>query len=224
VAFTVATSAHLMADGHLPGPTDSAILLALAIVTLAPVMGRELSRRRMFVILAAAEVAIHVGLTVLAHDSAPGAATMRASAHRLDALAAGHTRALHDAATTGDIGILSSMANQSEDLIGSLVPDQSMLVAHVLSVLVLGFLLAHGEASLWSLLALSASVALVRVQKWIRTLPVPGLITAGRAPTSPPCLRRQSPESLTQRFADALWRPSSTHHRGPPRYLGAFSV
>ncbi|MBO1268678.1 hypothetical protein [Arthrobacter cavernae] len=134
----LAAAAHTAAGGHLP---DTHILALLAVLSLAPVM--LLSRYRLGLaamtgILTTSQTALHLAFTALAgttgHCTGPGI-----PGH-------GHHQAfaIPDCATAGDL--------VSGHLLAGL-PGASMLAAHALATAATALLLAHGEATLWQLVA-----------------------------------------------------------------------
>jgi hypothetical protein len=130
---------HAAADGRLPGP---AVLLAVWVVStaaVAPLLGVELGRSRVMVLLMAWQAGVHVALGVLgaqgpgAHDAATHTAAMHHATHA----------ALVEAPGVMDVALAT---------IGAHAP---MALGHAAAAALAGLWLAAGERALWSLLALS---------------------------------------------------------------------
>jgi hypothetical protein len=174
VALVAGSVAHVGAHGALPAPGVLVALLALGTTGVAPLLRRPASTARVVLLLVVGQAAGHAALTALGghHDDEP-------LAHPL------HGPALW-------------VAHLAEDL----TPEHALMAgAHAVAAAVVGLWLAHGERTVWRLVAL-AGRAFVPV---IRT---PVLPVAG-----PPRVVPVAPVLLPRAVRVAS---SSIARRGPP--------
>ncbi|MFE9612784.1 hypothetical protein [Streptomyces sp. NPDC006012] len=132
---------------------------------------------------------------------------------------AGLNAAHHAAAATGSVG--SAAAISSSGSLGALLPSLPMLLGHVLTAIVAGWLLRHGDLALLRLVELSthgvAEAALVRSLRGALALAraLRGGLTAERDPG--PRLRRSLPHDAPAPLTTTLQH--TVVRRGPPAAL-----
>jgi len=167
--FALATGAHLLAGGSLPGP---AIFAGLVALVLAPVMilaNIRITAPVMAGLLGAGELVLHEAFNALSVSS--GVAPV----------AGGH---LHG---TGPVP-LSTVAPMPEH---AAAPGALMLILHVAATLATALVLARGEAAVWSLAAwlrpLIRILTAVVIPDWPH-LPVPHRIVIPSGGDASGCL------------------------------------
>jgi hypothetical protein len=173
VALVAGSVAHVGAHGALPAPLVLVALLALGTAGVAPLLRRQASTARVVLLLVVGQAAVHAALTALGghHDDEP-------LAHP------GHGPALW-------------VAHLAEDL----TPEHALMAgAHAVAAAVVGLWLAHGERTVWRLVALAGRV--------LAEVNVPLLPVAGRPRVVP------VPPALLPRVVRVA--PSSIARRGPP--------
>ena len=128
VTLVAGSVAHVGAHGALPVPGVLVALLALGTTGVAPLLRRPASTARVVLLLVVGQAAVHAALTALGghHDDEP-------LAHPL------HGPALW-------------VAHLAEDL----TPEHALMAgAHAVAAAVVGLWLAHGERTVWRLVALA---------------------------------------------------------------------
>lgn len=202
---------HVSADGLLPGGFVMASLLVLSIVLAGPFLARPASRLRLVLMLVGGQFVVHLVLSVSGghrgEGHLAGAATGPVVAPGQPSLPTVDGRrvgSLFDAAQ-----VLPGPARGSVPglgvghLVDDLAAHAPMMAAHVAAAAALGLWLAHGEKTLWTLVALSARRLLGAIRLF---QPVPaGASTAAR--------RTDISLVLPHR---TLWNASPTAVRGPP--------
>jgi len=135
VALVAGCAAHAGAHGVLPPPGVLVALLALGTTGVAPLLRRPAGTGRVVTLLVLGQATVHAALTALGghRDEEPLAAPL-------------HGPALW-------------VAHLAEDLTAA---HALMAVAHAAAAAVVGLWLAHGERTVWRVLALAAG-ALARV-------------------------------------------------------------
>jgi hypothetical protein len=174
VALLAGSVAHVGAHGALPAPLVLVALLALGTTGVAPLLRRPASTARVVLLLVVGQAAVHAALTALGghHDDEP-------LAHPV------HGPALW-------------VAHLAEDL----TPGHALMAgAHAAAAAVVGLWLAHGERTVWRLVALTGR-ALTPV------VTVPHLPVA-----RPPRVVPVAPALLPR---DVRVASSSIVRRGPP--------
>lgn len=175
VAIVAGSVAHVGGHGALPVPGVLVALLVLGTTGLAPLLRRPASTARVVLLLVVGQAAVHAALTALGghHDDEP-------LAHPL------HGPALW-------------VAHLAEDL----TPEHALMAgAHAVAAAVVGLWLAHGERTVWRLVALAGRVLVPVVRTPL--LPVAG----------PPRVVPVAPVLLPRAVRVAS---SSIARRGPPR-------
>jgi hypothetical protein len=169
---------HAAADGRLPG---LAVLLAVWVVStvaVAPLLGVELSRSRVVVLLVAWQAGVHVALGALGAQG-PGA----------------HAAATHPAAHHATHAALVEAPGVMDVALATIGAHAPMALGHAAAAALAGLWLAAGERALWSLLALSRERVCVPavdlLRSWLRlpgdvSLPLrPGaVLTLADVPTA----------------------------------------
>ena len=153
VALVAGSVAHVGAHGALPAPLALVALLAVGTTGVAPLLRRQASTARVVLLLVVGQAAVHAALTALGghEDDEP-------LAH------AGHGPALW-------------VAHLAEDL----TPEHALMAgAHAVAATVVGLWLAHGERTVWRLVALAGrvlaevvTVTVLPVARRPRVVPVP---------------------------------------------------
>lgn len=179
-SLTLATTAHLLGGGHLPGPLPL-IALALLVGTIAvAVTARRCQLPLLAAMLGAEQYGLHAAFGALA-ETGPSSC--------LDSGATGHVAAGHVGLTcAGGVGPDGTPAS---------IP---MLLAHAVAVLVTAWLLARGEAWAWRVAGEMARVLAIRGQPGLPDAPhpvpprflgrmAPRIRLADAAPRGPPRLR-----------------------------------
>ncbi len=202
LAVSTAASGHLLAGGHRPSWWVTAVVLVVVAVLLLPTTTRAFSLTRTTPTLLAAQLAVHLGLTLL--GTGPAATTARTtsqvpSGHGSHGTGAG--AALVDASGFTHTGGHSS----------SLLPGPEMALAHLVAAALLAVLLARTETSLRSLVAF-ACWAGVRVAGFLRRLVPPAGSLAGH-PAGPGMPRGARPAAAPVR---SVWQTATPARRGPP--------
>ena len=127
-AYGLAVGAHVSAGGGWPGWPVSVMLVALLGVLAVVFTNRRRRLPSLFGVLAAAQVALHVLLSLL-----------DAPASSCSVVDVGH----HAATASCDPSVAASGS------VAMAMPSLSMLVAHVVATAATAWLLARGEAWLW---------------------------------------------------------------------------
>lgn len=209
LAFGLGVVGHVTADGLLPGPVLLGVLLAVAIVTSAPLLRRRASGLRLVAMLVGGQAAIHVFLTATAgHVGDPIKATPVRSSElgSLPVVDGRRTGSLMDA-YEGASGASHSLAPALP--VGHLVQDLTahapMMAVHLAAAAFVGLWLAYGERCLWTVLALTGR----RIRAAVLLL-IPVVLPAARlAATTDRAPRRPR----------ALWSAHPHPRRGPPLLL-----
>lgn len=143
---------HAAADGRLPGPAVLLAVWVVSTVAVAPLLGVELGRSRVMVLLVAWQAGVHVALGALGAQD-PGA----------------HAAATHHATHAAQVAAPGVM-DMALATVGAHAP---MALGHAAAAALAGLWLAAGERALWSLLALSRervcvpAVDLLRSWLWL---------------------------------------------------------
>ena len=174
VALVAGSVAHIGAHGSLPAPFVLVALLGLGTTGVAPLLRRPASTARVVLLLVVGQAAVHAVLTALGghHDDEPLAHPVR--------------------------GPALWVAHLAEDL----TPEHALMAgAHAMAAAVVGLWLAHGERTVWRLVALAG-----RVLAEVVTVP---LLPVARPPRVVPVAPALLPRVV--RVAS-----SSIVRRGPP--------
>lgn len=163
---------HAAAGGLLPGPAVVLPLLAGLTLLHAAALAGPASTRRLVVLVAGGQAAVHLVLTALAgHRGAPvpapvatgageaAAGSASAALLRADGARRGSLRDLYEVTTpvpSGDAALPSWLAHVVADLSG---PHALMALAHLVAAAGVGLWLAAGERALWSLVCLLGGTA-----------------------------------------------------------------
>lgn len=175
VALVAGSVAHAGAHGVLPPPPVLLALLAVGTTGVAPLLRRPAGTGRVVLLLVVGQAAVHAALTAL-------------GGHRDDPTHSGAGPALW-------------VARLAEDLTAD---HALMALAHAAAAAVVGLWLAHGERTVWRLLALTGR-ALARGVR-VPALPV----------VRPPRVVPAGPDRLPRRPGVPT---SSLARRGPPLAL-----
>jgi hypothetical protein len=129
--WLLAAGAHVLGGGTLPPAETSMALIALVLVAVMLVLGRQLGMGRIAAVVSIGQLLLHQALSLLSH------APCVTSPHG----------GLHQAATAGPC-----LAGAPEPLMHT---DQglAMPVAHILATAITAALLNRAEAALWRLVA-----------------------------------------------------------------------
>ncbi len=162
VAMMFGVTAHVSADGLLPGPTAFACLTTMLLVPSARLLGRPASAARIVVLLVAQQAFVHVFLSLTAgHSGGHGAPPEPAAVPPIPAAPANPAgrASLYDqlyadrpAAPPARITLPEPVQHLVADLSG----HAPMAVAHLVAAAAVGLWLAYGERLLWTVLTLSA--------------------------------------------------------------------
>ena len=171
LALVAGSVAHVGAHGALPAPVVLVALLALGTTGVAPLLRRPASTARVVLLLVVGQAAVHAALTALGghRDDEPLAHPVHGPALWLGHLA--------------------------EDL----TPEHAtMAVGHALAAAVVGLWLAHGERTVWRLVAIAGRVLAAAVR--VPLLPVvrPSRVVPG-APALLPGRVRVASSSIARR-------------------------
>lgn len=195
LACFLGVAGHATAGGELPGPLWLVLLLAVSVSLCAPLLARPASALRLVLVLVAGQALVHAFLTATA------------------APVAGHrTGSLQAHVDAGMAGGPDGPALDAGRLAGDMTAHAPMLVVHLAVAVLVGLLLALGERTLWTLVAL-ASAALLRplLLAWslVHARAVAPVRDLATLPAHPPVLRS------AQRIARSVVR------RGPPLLAAA---
>lgn len=128
-AVSLALAAHVGAGGHAPGPGLIGLCALVTATVFMALTGRRLGRTTTMVALGVLQIALHTTFS---------AATHAGPADRYGSSACGHVHLLSHGVMPADTPMHMG---------------PGMLLAHLAATFVLGCVLAHGEALLWSLAA-----------------------------------------------------------------------
>lgn len=218
VAFTTGLAAHVSAGGNLPGPVVLVVLVLVASLPAAALLGRPAGTSRVIALVVFGQTAVHAALTGTAgHKGDPvstrtpvpvqtptSGSTPAERGSYYDVYAQGVPGGEADAGPVLPAWALHLVA----DLTG---PHALMAAAHLVAAAVVGWWLARGERALWTLLTLAA-YAVARVVRPRVHLPTRADVDVTDWRPAP---ERRAPVLLQAS------RPSELHHRGPPALLAA---
>ena len=145
VVVSTGAAGHVAAGGAMPAPAVLGLLLVLATLVLAPVLGSPASSGRVALLAIGGQALLHVSLNVLTTNPAghTGAGmVMPGGAHGSMQMSDGM---FHGAAASGETSLV---------WMGS--AHVGMLLAHLVAGLLLGLWLAAGERAAWTLVRLAA--------------------------------------------------------------------
>jgi hypothetical protein len=174
-AYTLSVVAHLAGGGHAPSALATAVLLFLTWWVCVMVTFRRLGRVACVALLAVSQVLLHGALSLA---SSAGGCVQVVHQH------AGHL-------TNGTMTVCSAEAAPMHHHGSSLL----MTSAHTVAAVLLGLVLARGEAALWFLAALV----------WPRPLVAPVLVTPARVWVA-----------VVQTARTGVVVPGGVGRRGPP--------
>lgn len=215
--LAVAVVAHASADGNLPSEGGLFWIWLLATLTVAPMLGRPASTRRIVVLLCAGQAAIHLLLTVIAGHGPPPQRSAEATQFATTSMLGPHAHApgtpavhSHAASGTGASDVFGHLLGELTSLDGLI-----MTASHLAGAAVVGLWLATGEKILWHCLrevarlcALQVGAALIFLRRFL-TLVVSGL--RGLSPVARPAGWSDAPPGpMLQRVL------SPAPRRGPP--------
>ncbi|WP_323096187.1 hypothetical protein [Intrasporangium sp. YIM S08009] len=203
VASVTATVAHAAAGGHVAsGP---AVLVAVALLTGAalPLVRTRPGRARTAALLAGLQVSAHVvhGVSGLLAGSASGR------------VPGGHAHHGHGALDASVVGAATASLPLAD-----LLPSPGMVLAHLVAAVVVGAVLARGEASWWSAAALADLLAR-RVGRVLARLLATVAVPVTHVPRRVTHVGRDAHRSPARSLRD-VWRSGVPGHRGPPLLLG----
>jgi hypothetical protein len=132
-AFSLALAAHVAGGGQAPAPVGFAVLAFATVWASVFLTWRKLSRPAILLALGAAQLALH---QAFGWASPSGSCVTVVHGHA-------------DHLTSGAVTICSEAAPAAVAHHG--VPGLLMMAAHAVAALLLGFLLACGEAAVWFL-------------------------------------------------------------------------
>ena len=163
--LAVASIAHVSADGNLPSQPGMFWIWLLATVTVAPLLGRPASMRRIVALLCAGQAAIHLLLTVIAGHGPPQQRSAEAAQFATTSMLGPHahppgTPAVHSHASSG-AGASDVFGHLLEELTS--VDGLIMTASHLVGAAVVGVWLATGEKLLWNCLRAVAHLVVLRV-------------------------------------------------------------
>ena len=162
VAMLFGVTAHVSAEGLLPGPAALTVLAAALLVPAARLLSRPASAVRVVLLLVAGQTFTHVFLTLTAghagqHHGAPPTATPSPTPEPVAAV--GGRESLYDqlyadrpAAPPARV----TLPEPVQHLVADLGAHAPMALAHLVAAAGVGLWLAYGERLLWQLVALSA--------------------------------------------------------------------
>jgi len=162
VAVFLGAAGHVTADGLLPGPAALVVLYVVAVVGAAAFLARPASPLRLVALLVGGQTVVHLVLSAAAGhvgDPARPVAGPPAPAGTLPTVDGRRVGTLQDAFDVGS-GHASGPALPVGHLVDHLTGQAPMMLAHLLVAVAVGLWLAVGERSLWTLLALAATVVL----------------------------------------------------------------
>ena len=145
VLVSTGVAGHVAAGGVMPAPAVLALLLVLATLVLAPVLGTPASPVRVALLAIGGQALLHVSLNVLTTNPAGHAGAgmvMPGGTHGSMPMSDGM---FHGAAVSGE----TSLVWMGTAHVG-------MLLAHLVAGLLLGLWLAAGERAAWTLVRLAA--------------------------------------------------------------------
>lgn len=219
VALGTGVIAHVAADGLLPGPSGLVVLALASTVAAAAFLGREASALRLVVLVVGGQTLVHTGLAAMAGHRGDPVSAPAAAVHRvLPSLRPGPrtgsyydqwTQAHPSAAGAGPV-VPAWLVHSFADLAAHPV----MAVAHVFAAIAVGLWLSVGERALWSVLTLTAALALALVRR------LHGALAAGPLPVPTPARVRRTPEARARLPRRPVWSGPLTR-RGPPALLTA---
>lgn len=215
--LAVASVAHASADGNLPSQAGMFWIWLLATLTVAPMLGRPASTRRIVVLLCAGQGALHLLLTVIAGHGPPPQRSAEAAQFATSSMLGPHahppgTPAVHSHAASGAgaTDVFGHLLTELTSLDGMI-----MTVSHLAGAAVVGLWLATGEKLLWSCLRSVATIVVLRVGATLLVLRrslvllVQGLRTLG-VTSRPAGWSEAPPGPMLQRIL------SPAPRRGPP--------
>jgi hypothetical protein len=135
---------HVAAGAAMPAPAVLALLLVLATLVLAPVLGTPASSVRVALLVIGGQALLHVSLNLITRNPAghTGAGmVMPDGPHGSMPMSGGM---FHAAAASGETSVWMGSAHVG------------MLLAHLVAGLLLGLWLAAGERAAWTLVRLAA--------------------------------------------------------------------
>ena len=196
------TAGHVAAGGAMPTPAVLAVLLVVATLGLAPVLGSPATSVRVALLVISGQALLHVSLNVLTMPAGHSGAgmVMPGGPHGSMSMSGGM---LHGSAASGQATFV---------WMGS--AHVGMLLAHLVASLVLGLWLAAGERAAWTLIQLvvrpvaeafhillDAISALVAAGTgWARVCAIPGWVfelALGSDTCTVDCLSRRGPPRIS---------------------------
>jgi hypothetical protein len=206
-AFFLGAAGHVMAEGLLPGPAFLVALYAFLVVLAVPVLARPASRVRMLVLMVGGQTFIHLCLTLTAghvgDSKGPAAAPPRgAGLGQLPVVDGRRVGSFQDAFVGTGAQPATTPTLPIHHLVADLQAHAPMMVAHLAVAGLVALWLAHGEATVFALLALTAQALLALVRP---VLPVAVPVT----------VRSSLPEVAADRLRDLLLGRAHCR-RGPP--------
>ncbi|HRI95824.1 MAG TPA: hypothetical protein PLZ93_09440 [Nocardioides sp.] len=207
-AYFLGLAGHVMADGLLPGPAFLVILYVLTVVLAVPTLARPASRLRMLALLVGGQTFIHLCLTLSAgHVGDPrlsaGAAAPRDLGYsQLPVVDGRRVGSLQDAFVGTNAQHAQTPTLPIHHLIADMSAHAPMMVAHLVAAALVALWLAHGEATVYAVLAMTARLLLTLVRP---VLPV----------AVPASSRPALPEVAANRLRDLLLGQALSR-RGPP--------
>ncbi|HTW18372.1 MAG TPA: hypothetical protein VMF51_24825 [Nocardioides sp.] len=167
VAVFLGAAGHVTADGLLPGPAALVVLYVVAVVGAAAFLARPASPLRLVALLVGGQTVVHLVLSAAAghvgDPARPAAGPAPAPAGTLPTVDGRRVGTLQDAFDVG-AGHASGPALPVGHLLDHLTGQAPMMLAHLVVAVAVGLWLAVGERSLWTLLALAATVVLAPLQ------------------------------------------------------------
>lgn len=219
---------HAAAGGLLPAPTVLLALVAVLALLHAAALAGPASTRRLVLLVAGGQAAVHLVLTALAGHRGAGAVSAGAAPESSGSTAAATlpTSSLADAgARRGSLRDLYEVATPRaggesaapawlDDVVTHVVADLTgphalMALAHLVAAAGVGLWLAAGERALWALVCLLGGTAVAVLAALVASARLRGAATPAAAPRRRPT-RARAGTPLPAPLLGALAR------RGPP--------
>lgn len=206
VSFFLGVAGHVIADGRLPSLVLLGIFFALSVLLSVPMLNRPASTTRIVAMVVGGQTLLHVALSVTAGhagDIEHAATTVRPTSTLgfLPVVDGRRLGSLEDAFASAAGNDILAPALPVGHLVGDLQGHAPMMAVHLVVAVIAGLWLAHGERSLWTLIALAQ-----------RRL-VPRLVVHHPAHV-PPRVAPEPAHRLPIHTTD--WLASPQTRRGPP--------
>lgn len=220
LATTASTLAHIVSGGEVPTTAVTASMVCGLTLLCAPLVTGTLTVRRAVLLMGGLQLIVHTASSWVSGTRGawgPTASPLSTSMLGGRAPEMGASSAAHPAS---HVGHSSHLGSEALGAMGGMGPTSSlsMLGAHVLTAVLLGWALAASERSGRAASAMSAVVrrsAALRVVLWVQSALMSRTASAAGRPHTP-----HAPRGVfhwaAPAFIESLWAPKGGARRGPP--------